>query len=181
MAVCDANYIFTVVEIGAFGSQSDGGVFKESTFGRALESGTIKLPADSPLPNTNSVFPHYFVDETFSLKSYILRPYPGKNSDIQKRIFNYRLARTRRIIENAFGILSSRWRILRNNIIADVETAENIIPATVCLHNFLRFLKKKFLHMKEYIVLHLLSTAFILMGVLHQTCLEIVIQIILKE
>lgn len=174
--------IYLQLWILAFGSQSDGGVFKESTFGRALESGTIKLPADSPLPNTNSVFSHYFVgDEAFSLKSYILRPYPGKNLDIQKRIFNYRLARTRRIIENAFGILSSRWRILRNNIIADVETAEEIIPATVCLHNFLRFLKKKFLHMKEYIVLYLLSTAFILMGVLHQACLEMVIQIILKE
>lgn len=88
MAVCDADYIFTLVDIGAFGSQSDGGVFKESTFRRALESGTIKLSADSPLPNTNSVFPHYFVgDEAFPLKSYILRP--GKNLDIKKRIFNY--------------------------------------------------------------------------------------------
>ncbi|KAM0736878.1 Protein ALP1-like [Formica fusca] len=85
MAVCDADYIFTLVDIGAFGSQSDGGVFKESTFGRALESGTMKLPADSPLPNTNSLFPHYFVgDEAFPLKFYILRPYPGKNLDVQK-------------------------------------------------------------------------------------------------
>lgn len=49
LAVCDANYIFALVDIGAFGSQSDGGVFKESTFGQALESGAIKLPADSPL------------------------------------------------------------------------------------------------------------------------------------
>ncbi|XP_018392323.1 PREDICTED: uncharacterized protein LOC108771510 [Cyphomyrmex costatus] len=54
LAVCDADYIFTLVDIGAFGSQSDGGVFKESTFGRALESGAISLPEDSPLPNTNN-------------------------------------------------------------------------------------------------------------------------------
>lgn len=120
------------------GSQSDGGVFKESTFGRALESGTIKLPPDSPLPNRNNTFPHYFVgDEAFLLKSYIMRPYPGKYLDVFKRIFNYRLSRARRTIENAFGILSSRWRILRNNIIADVETVEKIVAATVCLHNFL--------------------------------------------
>ncbi|XP_011883756.1 PREDICTED: putative nuclease HARBI1 [Vollenhovia emeryi] len=144
MAVCDADYIFTFVDIGAFGSQSDGGVFKESTFGQALESGTIKLPADSPLPNTNSMFPYYFVgDEAFPLKSYILRPYPGKNLDVQKRIFNYRLSRARRTIENAFGILSSRWRILRNNIIANVETVEKIVAATVCLHNFLRIFEQE--------------------------------------
>jgi len=128
-----------LLDIGAFGSQSNGGVFKESTFGRVLESGAIKLPSDSPLPNTNNMFPYYFVgDEAFPLKSYILRPYPEKNLDIEKRIFNYRLSRARRTIENAFNILSSRWRILRNNIIVDVETAEKIVAATLCLHNFLR-------------------------------------------
>jgi len=132
-------YIFTLVDIGAFGSQSDGGIFKESTFGQALESDVIKLSANSPLPNTNKMFPHYFAaDEAFPLKSYIMRPYPGKYLDIEKIIFNYRLSRARRTVENAFGILSSRWRILRHKIIADVETIEKITAATICLHNFLR-------------------------------------------
>lgn len=98
------------------------------------------------------MFPHYFVaDEAFPLKSYILRPYPGKNLDIEKRIFNYRLSRARRTIENAFGILSSRWRILRNNVIADVETVEKIVAATICLHNFLRIYENNFsVHERVY-------------------------------
>lgn len=136
MAVCDADYIFTLVDIGAFGSQSDGEIFKESTFGQALESGTIKLPA--AITKYKYYVSYYFVgDEAFPLKSYILRPYPGKNLNSEKRIFNYRLSRARRTIENAFGILVSRWQILLNNIIADVETVEKIVAATVCLHNFL--------------------------------------------
>ncbi|KYN29282.1 hypothetical protein ALC57_01284 [Trachymyrmex cornetzi] len=121
MAVCDANYVFTLVDIGAYGSQSDGAVFSESAFGQGLES--------------DINFPYYFVgDEAFPLKSYILRPYPGR--------FSYRLSRARRTIENSFGILASRWRILRNNIITEVGNVEKITAATICLHNFLRISEK---------------------------------------
>lgn len=143
MAVCDADCICTLVDIGAYGSQSDGGVFSESAFGRGLDTGKIKLPASTPLPNTDMDFPYYFVgNEAFPLKPYILRPYPGRNLNQEKQIFNYRLSRARRKIENSFAILASRWRILRNNIIAEVDNVERITAATICLHNFLRISEK---------------------------------------
>lgn len=47
------------------------------------------------------------------------------------------MSRGRRIIENTFGILSSRWRILKNLICAKPENVDRIILACVCLHNFL--------------------------------------------
>lgn len=51
LAVVDANYLFRVVDIGAFGKSSDGGTLSASAFGRALRDGTLNLPDDEPLPN----------------------------------------------------------------------------------------------------------------------------------
>lgn len=67
-----------------------------------------------------------------------MKPFHGDNLTSTQIIFNYRLSRARRLIENAFGIMVSMWRIFRKPIIADVAIVENIIGACVCLHNWLR-------------------------------------------
>lgn len=137
MAACDSNHLFTLVDIGAYGSQSDGGVFKNSAFGVNLEGKNMNVPSNDKIENTNIVLPYTFVaDEAFPLKDYIMRPYPGKNLSVKKRIFNYRLSRARRVIENAFGILVARWRILKQTINAKVDNVDNIVKACVVLHNF---------------------------------------------
>jgi len=67
-----------------------------------------------------------------------MRPYARRNLiDNQQRIFNYRLSRARRIIENAFGILVAKWQIFQRSICLKLETAEAIVQATCCLHNFI--------------------------------------------
>ena len=98
LACYDANYNFTLVDIGSYGSEGDGGIFKDSVFGKLMDQNQLSIPEPKCLPNTNTLHPFTVVaDEAFPLKSYIMIRYPGRNLDADKRIFNYR---ARRVIEN---------------------------------------------------------------------------------
>lgn len=139
MAVCDANYCFTLLDVGDAGRQSDGGVFMNSAFGRAMEAGDISLPNADYVSGITTPIPYFLVgDAAFPLKTYLLRPYPGRYLSEDKRIFNYRLSRARRIIENAFGIMSTKFRIFRRAIIANPTKVTRITKAACCLHNYLK-------------------------------------------
>jgi len=139
-AISDANYKFIAVDIGAYGRESDGGVLRNSVFFKKLQQNQLNIPEDVELPNTNIKAPYTFIgDEAFPLLTNLLRPYPGKQllNDQKKKIFNYRLSRARRTVENAFGILSSKWRILNKAIETNVEHAITITKAVCVLHNLI--------------------------------------------
>lgn len=138
MAACDANYKFTIVDVGQFGSISDGGVWAHSDLSHLFENGLLNVPLKKELPGTLVTTEHVFVsDEAFPLKKYLLRPYPRFLLTDKERVFNYRLSRARRVIENAFGILVSRWRILTRPLCCSPENAEHLVKALICLHNFI--------------------------------------------
>ncbi|XP_064469001.1 uncharacterized protein LOC135383503 [Ornithodoros turicata] len=139
MAVADASYKFLYVDIGAYGSQSDGGIFKACTLGRDLEAGGLGLPPPRRLPGSSLEAPYVFVgDEAFQLRPDFMRPFPGTDLDDTKRVYNTRLSHARRCVENAFGILASRWRIFRRPLNVKVENVELLVQASIVLHNFLR-------------------------------------------
>ena len=78
MAVCDANYRFTFVDIGAFGRASNAGVFGRTKIGAQLIQGLLPLPPHAPLPGTDVLTPPVFVaDEAFPQKINLMRSYPG--------------------------------------------------------------------------------------------------------
>ena len=67
-----------------------------------------------------------------------MRPYAGKQlTDEIRKVFNCRLSRVRRIIENNFGIWISRWRIFQRAIERTPEKIDKIVLATITLHNYL--------------------------------------------
>jgi hypothetical protein len=140
MAAVDANLRFLFVDIGAYGRNSDSSVFAASKFGNAIINGKLNLPPDAALPNSPleaQKLPHVFLaDEAFPLKTCLMRPFSGRGISEERRIFNYRLSRARRCVENAFGILAQRWRIYRRPIIANPQSVCDYIKATCVLHNF---------------------------------------------
>jgi hypothetical protein len=142
MAVSIAHYNFTYIDVGAYGSQSDGGVFRNCSLGKALYQNKIPVPPQECLPQSNIDMPHFFVaDDAFSLGKYIMKPFKGLNLSDMQLIFNYRLSRARRIIENAFGILVARWQIFTRTITCSPQKVDKIIKASVCLHNFIKKLE----------------------------------------
>lgn len=140
LGVADANYCFTYVDIGCQGRISDGGVFRHSSLFRKLSQKQLNLPLDAPLPEQNEPIPYTFVaDEAFALTANMMKPYAGvHNKGTKERIFNYRLSRARRIIENVFGIMSATFRVLRKPILLSPEKVTNKVMTCVLLHNYLR-------------------------------------------
>lgn len=138
MAIVDANYKFTMVDVGANGRISDGGVLYYTTFWEKFENNSLNIPQPSCLPNTSETYPYVFVgDEAFSLKSHLMKPFSKQELTNDRRIFNYRLTRARRVVENAFGILASKFGVFQKPINLSPEKAVKITLACCYLHNFL--------------------------------------------
>ena len=77
--------------------------------------------------------PYIFVaDDAFGLKPHMMKPYSEQELAVYfaKFIFDYTLSRARRIMENPFGIMASRFRMFRRPMIANVK------KACAALHNF---------------------------------------------
>lgn len=76
LALCDAQYRFIVVDIGAVGRQSDGGIFRNSKLYTALEENSLQIPSPEIISVGGPKLPYVIVtDEAFALKNYIMRPY----------------------------------------------------------------------------------------------------------
>ena len=126
--------------LGGYGRTSDSGSLRNSAFGEALRDGTLDLPPARVISGAEQrgPLPHVFVgDEAFPLMTHLLRPFPGQHHTQEKRVFNYRLSRARLVVECAFGILASRWRMYRRVIGTSPVVAEVCVRATCVLHNFL--------------------------------------------
>lgn len=137
MAIASARYKFLMVDIGGEGRHCDGGIFKNSIMGHRFQRNEMHIPAPVPIITEGKAMPYMLVaDEAFQLNNFTLRPYPGKTLTNEQRIFNYRLSRARRVIENAFGIMVARWRIFTKPLNVSLKTAESIVKACVVLHNY---------------------------------------------
>lgn len=134
----DANYRFISVEVGSYGKQSDGGIFTTSSLYHHLEQDTFNIPPPKALPDTDIIVPHVLVgDAAYPLKNYLMRPFSGQNLSPEHEIFNYSLSRARRLVECAFGIITSKWRILKSEIEIYPDKVDLIVKCICLLHNII--------------------------------------------
>lgn len=99
----------------------------------------MHIPSPCEFQGSKNKLPFVFIgDEAFSLKPNFLKPYSQRELNYERKVFNYRLSRARNVVENAFGILSARFRIFHTPINMKLENIERAVLACCTLHNFLR-------------------------------------------
>jgi len=82
LAVCDAKYYFTFVDIGAYGSTNDASVLSETLYGMAFDEAPTNLNLLCPAPVEGQNLLYLLLgDDIFPIKSWLMKPYPGKNLD----------------------------------------------------------------------------------------------------
>lgn len=139
-ALVDADYNFLYVHIGGQGRISDGGIMNSCSLNTMIQEKKLAIPIPRELENRVRKIPYIFlVDSTFSMTENTMKPYAGIHpKESKQRIFNYRLSRARRVVENAFGILASVFKVFRKSMLLQPEKAQTIAMAAIYLHNFLR-------------------------------------------
>ena len=140
MAMCDANYRFTYVDVYRAGRAGDAGVFRNCTLSDALDRNLLNIPQPEPIWNdlTSTPVPyHLLADNALPLRADIMKPFSAKQLKWEECVFNYRLSRGRRCIENAFGLLCCRFRCLLTALQLKPDNVTDVVLACCTLHNFL--------------------------------------------
>ncbi|XP_076044731.1 uncharacterized protein LOC143027341 [Oratosquilla oratoria] len=114
-------------DAGTNGRVSDGRVLENTKFSERLAAGKLNLPQPSAPANSSKSLPYVFIgDEAFALRTDFLKPFAAKELTQERRIFNYRLSRARRVIENVFDIMSSRFGIFSKPINLNIKSIEKV-------------------------------------------------------
>ncbi|XP_045778528.1 uncharacterized protein LOC123876345 [Maniola jurtina] len=138
MCLADAKRKIIMADVGSMGRFSDAGIFDNSIFGKSLKEKRLNLPQPVPFYQGGAKMPFVFIgDEAFPLMENFMRPYPRDGLNAEKKIFNYRLSRARRIVEATFGVLTRKWCVYHKDFECKIETVDKVIKATCVLHNYL--------------------------------------------
>lgn len=136
LAVVDARGIFTYVKTGIPGCVGDAAAWGKCALKPLVENGTF-FPADCVRKFGDVMVGPYLVgDSAFPFTRTMMKCYNGDpRAGTPNGDFNYALIRTRRVVENAFGRLKMRWRVLKAGRVADVSLVPRLINLCCALHN----------------------------------------------
>lgn len=125
--ICDNTLKFTDVFIGMCGSVHDARVWQLSDIKNHIEGNERRYFNE---------FYHLLADSAYPLSNKILTPYRdnGHLNHVQSN-YNRKHARTRVIIERAFGLLTGRFRKLKYVYMYDTELISLVVLACCVLHN----------------------------------------------
>ncbi|KAK6487166.1 protein ANTAGONIST OF LIKE HETEROCHROMATIN PROTEIN 1-like [Huso huso] len=142
-AVVDYRFCFTDINIGGPGKIHDARELRNSILFINGQAGAlfIEITRDYcgvPVPVV------ILGDPSYPLLPWLMKPYHEQN-DLRKRTFNYRLSRTRMVVECAFGRLKGRWRCLLKHNDHSIDNIPTVIAAYCVRHNLCESQSEEFL------------------------------------
>nr|KAJ0217833.1 hypothetical protein LSAT_V11C300125600 [Lactuca sativa] len=133
LGVCSRDLQFIYVLAGWEGSAADSQVLRDA----------ISRPHGLKIPHGT----YYLCDAGYTNGEGFLTPYRGQRYHLNdwsrpptnaKELYNMRHSSARNVIERCFGLIKSRWAILRDNAYHPIESMPRIIIACCLVHNFIR-------------------------------------------
>jgi hypothetical protein len=81
-------------------------------------------------------FPFYLVgDDAYGCRNWIVTPFPSGGLTRSKSDFNFYQSKTRITIKRSFGVLVSRWGIIRRPLSCSVRHGVSLVRCCMRLHN----------------------------------------------
>ena len=113
LALVDGQYKFRWMDAGSAGCSSDAQIFNVCQLKRKIDDGSIGFPDPAPITQDGRDVAYFILaDDVFALKTWLMKPYDRRMLTREERIANYRISRDRKVVENAFGSLVSRFRVM---------------------------------------------------------------------
>lgn len=101
-----------------------------------LENGSLKLPQNANLPQTDVSLHVLLGDDAYPLKIYLMKSYSKRALSREEHMYNYRLSRAR----SAFGIIAANY--------SEPDKADLIVKCICLLHN--NIIEKESIYDKSY-------------------------------
>lgn len=125
MAICDSNYKFVLIDVGAYDKFGNSGIFKNSNF--------YKKNAGKSSEHSQTVTYFTKVYYLFTIRfcrrmkhsfasTTMMRPYARNDLNVtKKKTYNYRHCKARRYVECTFGIFANKWCIFHKPINVNID------------------------------------------------------------
>lgn len=134
LAVVDHMYKFLSISVGSPGRNHDAAVFEGSRLPSVLDSALFKMGMKTI--EGVAVGPVLLADQAFPLQCNLMKPFPHPGfPGSPSEAFNYSLSSARRVVENAFGRMKARFRMVHKGLECDIDNVNIIVRAACVLHN----------------------------------------------
>ena len=143
-ALVDSRYRFMDLVVGWPGSVHDARVLARSSLYTRVESGQLFPNSTRPIAGVD--IPLVILgDAAYPLLPWLMTPFrdAGRLTSAQK-CYNYKQSRARMVVENAFGRLKGRWRILLKRLDNRLDAVPHIIMTCATLHNICETFGERF-------------------------------------